>query len=380
MPLVSPQFIVLDTATLVKASRDYWSPNESLREKARTFIARLRDSGVYITFTLTHVLELLRHQDDSVVRDRLKFLQRLPFIAWLRPYDRNWFPGGISTLLRRELHAVVHDAKRDWRAIIDHVRIDLLETGVGAEMFVDDDHLWSTLRTEAQRDQQNDRYVASITRTDLGNIDSLTLAEARKMPKRTKAERHEFMQRFAAIIHMQLEQHGDRRLEDPQGAAFDFANRTVKHVDELEAAGGDLYEQLLKYRGIPQEFVTDDMTFGDIRNLIEYKGHLAILSESLDPPATVTVRDVPPETLPSYVVERRLAGIQRKATRVSGSDLGDGYIAPLTLYADGVEVDKRTYEYLTQMKRDCPAIAGVLGHFFRSADYAEIPDRLGRVA
>ena len=201
-----------------------------LRDKARTFVARLRDRSVYITFTLTHMFEVLRHQDESVVRDRLGFLQELPFIAWLRPYDRNWFPGGILDLLRRELHAVVHDEKRDWRAIVDHVRTDLWETGVGSEMFVDDDRLWSVVRTESQRQQRNERYVASVARTDPGNANDLTVGEARQLPKRPKAQRLAFMRRFVATMKVQLEQHGDQRLEATQEVAAAFANARLVSV------------------------------------------------------------------------------------------------------------------------------------------------------
>lgn len=112
MPLIHPRFILLDTATLANMSRDFWSEQEKLRCKSRDVISRLRDEAWYITFTLAHVQELLSHEDDSVVRGRIAFLRQLPFIAWLRPYDRNWFPGGIPDLLRRELHCVVHDEKK----------------------------------------------------------------------------------------------------------------------------------------------------------------------------------------------------------------------------------------------------------------------------
>ncbi len=114
MTLIIPRFVVLDSATLGKVSRDYWSPEQTLRDKARLFLARLVDQAVHITVTFTHVCELLRHNDESVVRERLAFLRALPLIAWLRPYDRNWFPGDIPDLLRKELHAAVHDGKRDW--------------------------------------------------------------------------------------------------------------------------------------------------------------------------------------------------------------------------------------------------------------------------
>lgn len=377
MPLARPHFVVLDSATLGKASRDYWSQESTLREKARAFLARLVDQAVYITFTFTHVCELLRHNDQSVVRDRLRFLKALPLIAWLRPYDRNWFPGDIPDLLRKELHTVVHDSKRDWRAIVEHVRTDLWETGTGGEMFVDDDHLWSVLQQEFQRQEKNEQYVASVARTDPGNINDLTVGEAKQLPKRPKEERLAFMRRFAATMRKQLECHGDPRLERPHEVAADFATRRLDDLGRFEAGDGDPIQLMLEYHGVPADLVTDDMTVGDVGALAVYSKQLNLLSEGLRPRAPVSLRNIPANTLPSYVLERRLAAVQRKAFRVSGSDLGDGHIAPLVLYADGVEADKRTCEYLTQVQRACPAIAGLMGHFFRSTDYAEIPDRCG---
>ena len=377
MPLARPQFIVLDSATLGKASHDFWSSNSVLRDKARTFVTRLQDRGVYITITTTHVLELLGHGNDSVARNRLKFLQELPLIAWIRPYNRNWFPGSFLDLLLRELHAVVHDAKSGWRSIVEHVRTDLWETGLGSEMFVDDDRLWSAVRKEAQRQVPSGQYVASISRTDPGNINTLTIGEVKQLPKRPKAKRDAFMRRFVETMNVQLQQHGDRRLNDSENVARTFTDGVIRDIDLAEAAGGDAIEQMLEYRGIPQDLVTDDMTVGDVGQLAVYIEQLKIITPELRPRAVVTVHDIPLETLPSYVLEHRLVTTQRKAIRVSGSDLGDGNIAPLVLYADGVEVDRRTHEYLKQVRRACPAIAGLMGQFFSSADYAEIPDQCG---
>lgn len=67
--------------------------------------------------------------------------------------------------------------------------------------------------------------------------------------------------------------------------------------------------------------------------------------------------------------------VQRKAERVSGSDLGDGHIAMLTFYADAVEVDKRTREFLSQVRRADPTLGSLMCTFFSSSDYAEIPNR-----
>src|SRR5262245_48976195 len=136
MTLILPQFVVLDTATLGRVAKDYWDEAKAPRDKARDFLGALLDSGTHIVFTLTHVLEILRHDQAKTARDRIRFLRAIPLIAWLRPYDRSWFPGGLPDLLQREIDAVIRQSTHDWRSIIDHVRPELWETGTGAEMFV----------------------------------------------------------------------------------------------------------------------------------------------------------------------------------------------------------------------------------------------------
>jgi hypothetical protein len=375
MRLMTPRILVLDSATLGKAARDYWSREASLRAKVRTFITRLTGHGIYIALTFTHVCELLRHNDERIVRDRLSFLRALPLIAWLRPYDRSWFPGGAPDLLRRELHAVVHADKREWRDIVQYVRMDLWETGTGSEMFVDDDDLWFTLREELLRRHPKEFYVASVLRTDPGRIHDLTVGESASLPRRSKEERRAYMPRFAAALKAQLERHGDRRLESGQ-AAIAFSNSMIRDVQRFEEQGGDLIVRILEHYDVPRELVTPDMTVLDVGALAAYIAQLKLFCRAMRPPVTVSVRDVPPDALPSYVVEHRLAAIQRQAARVSGSDFGDGHIAPLTLYADGVEVDKRTCEYLTRVQRADGRLKALMHPFFRSADYAEMPGRL----
>lgn len=372
MSLARPKLIVLDSSTIGTVSSDYWSSKSTQRDKAKAFITRLQNMGVYISLTLTHVIEILRHENDRVVSDRLKFLQRLPLIAWLRPYDRAWFPGSAPDLMRRELHAVVHEAKSEWRDVIDHVRHDIWETGVGTDIFTDNELLWSSVRAESQQHLLSERYVSSVARTDPGNVQEVTIGQARKMAVRPEEERVPFIRGFAARMKKQLEQHGDQRLDNAQGAASAFASERMEDISRFEVGHGDIVDKLLEFHGVPVDLVTDQMTIGEVGQLGVFVKQLALLSEGLRPRVQVTVRDVNQDSLPSYFIQRRLSEVQRKAERVSGSDLGDGHIAPLLLYSDGVEVDKRTHEYLTQVQRAFPRIAELMGKFFRTADYMEI--------
>ena len=67
--------------------------------------------------------------------------------------------------------------------------------------------------------------------------------------------------------------------------------------------------------------------------------------------------------------------VQRKAKRVTGSDLGDRQMAALGFYADFVEVDKRTFEYVKQVRRTHANTDGLLSRFLRSSDYMQITEQ-----
>lgn len=374
MALAKPRIVVLDSATLGKVARDYWAQDVYSKVKARTFITRLQDLGVFITFTLTHVIELLRYNNEQVHRDRLRFLRSIPFIAWLRPYDRNWFPGSIHDLLCRELHVVVHGSARKWRAIVDEVRQDLWETGMGSDMFVENDEFWSNIMRESNHLHEKEKYTASMARTDVGQIKDMKVSEALLLPIRPKEKRGAYIHWFSQEMQRQLDQHGDKRFGYSHKAAIDFANSTLQDVKAIDDMGGELTQRLLECVDVPEEFVSPKMTIGELAELAVYAKRLKMFSRSLRPAVELTMRDVPQGTLPSYVLERKLVSIQRKADRVSGSDLGDSHIAPLIFYADGIEVDKRTCEFLNQVRRKEPKLASLMGLFFPASDYSQIPE------
>lgn len=377
MSLVMPKFVVLDSSTLGKISADYWSEDEKLRDKSRRFLRTLADHGFHITFAYSHVCELLRHDNEQLVRSRMKFLRSLPLVAWVRPYDRNWFPGGPVDLHRRELYAVVHGGARTWPEIIDAVRADLWETGTGEDLFVDDDSFWDLLQADFRRQLHHERYVASIARTAPGNLYDLTLGELTKLPVRSKSDRANFMNWFINDLQMQLERHADKRLTEHRRIASQFAAKTISRVEAFEAAGGDPIQQMLNESGVPTDLLRPETTVAELGELAIYIEQLKLISEELPPNVQVTIRDIPPATLPSYELQHRLSRLQKLAPRVSGSDHGDGYLAMLVLYADAVEVDKRTFEYLQQVLRGNSGMKSLVGQLYRASDYSNLESQFG---
>jgi hypothetical protein len=370
--LALPKIVALDSSTLVKISSDYWSKDANLREKARKFLSELKENGVFVAFTAHHISELLRHERQSIVDERLSFFQKLELIAWIRPYNREWFPGLITDILSYELEYARNQKVPDWVCIINQVRGDLWETGVGYDIFVNDDRLWFCLREESIHLLEKEKQISSIDRTTPEEIKKLTVGDVKKMSILPKEKRGARLRQFIESVRRELELHGDKRLTNTLGVARDFSIRVFEGID-FNGIGEEIITQLLKIKGVPEGCVVDNMTLGDLGELAIFAKRLKDILCNMNLQHNITVRDIPINALPSYAIERKLASIQRKAQKVSGSDFGDRHMVPLVFYADAVEVDKRTWEYLNQIKRDDAQLASLIGDsYFKSEDYGQI--------
>jgi len=244
-------------------------------------------------------------------------------------------------------------------------------------MFVDnDDGLWAEFRKQAQQGLVNEKYISSIRRTDPGEIEHIKLSDIKKWPKRSKAERKGFIKQFISNLSSQITNHGDKNIDSPLQAASTFAANSFGNVEEAEALGIDVEELLFNPPHIPQHLITEKTTVGQLGELEVISSLYKTLGEGLQPPSEITLHNTPLDAIPTLALERKLSAIQRKADRVSGSDLGDGHIATMTLYADFVEVDKRTLEYIRQLNKGDAKYSEIMGHAFRSPYYHEIPGKI----
>jgi hypothetical protein len=376
-----PKFLALDSSTLGKIARDHWSGRADKLAKAKSLIAQLLDANVYIVLSYTHVCELLRHDDVGVAKERVTWLGTLPMVAWIRPYSGHWWVGGMGDIALRELSAIVHNTAVDWTEIFNHVRPDLLETGVGSEMFVDRPEFWSMVRSHAQQNLDNQIYIASLARSDWAGAYSRKFKEFEPLgevpPSNTQATNLQAM-KMTHAIERDLIEHGDKRISASY-AAMEFVSDLMKDLGEIESIGGNPYHAIMEHFGIPKEMVTPNTSIGEIGEMGIHAAHLKLLAAALKPQVPVSIRDVTPNSLPSFTVERELLRDQHGADRVDGSDLGDCHLVPLALYLDAVEVDKRTHDHVRKMRKRNTKIAEHLRHVFRCSDYGRITAELAKL-
>ena len=379
MILAKPKLISLDSSTLGKVAKDYFSSDAQRRLDARTFIEQLTELGVYVALSLTQIIEVIRHQNDVVTTNRLRFLARLPLIAWVRPYDNSWFVGSAVSIAVRELHSLVHEGASNWSDIVSITRERLWETGTGKDMFVEENPVWNILVGEARKYQSDEQYISSIAKSDPEGLFDRKLSELFSLPRRPIEKRREYFGQFASKMTANIKTHGDKRIsdEEAQSISTDFALDTIERIENYEAQGGDVLQNILQNSGVPASLINHNMTMGEFGELCVLASKLKMAADKINPPIKITLESYGPEALPSMTLDRRLAAIQQNEQRVSGSDLGDGHISVLSLYCDAIEVDKRTLPFLNRIRRDDTGLDKLMGTLFRKPDYRLIPKTLG---
>ena len=210
----------------------------------------------------------------------------------------------------------------------------------------------------------------------MGGVSNMTMEQTRKMPRRPKEEWAAYGGEFFREVHRQLVVHGDNRLDKKAEVAMDFAKGTFSRIRHIQPDAIDPFNEIVKRSGIPAQLVGPKTTVEEIGELAVYVEQLRLLGDVLVPPRKLTPLEIPIAALPAYVLERGLSARQQRAEHVDGSDLGDSHIASLLLYADAVQVDKRTYHHLEHLQRHSRKLGKLMCPFFRIGDYSKIPDRL----
>ncbi len=366
--------IAIDSSVLGKILDDCASSDAKRRERSTRFIEAIKTRGLWIGIAWTHVIELVRHGNQQVAAARVRALRSLPRIACLRAYNCSSFVGADMHLVQREMHSWLYLGLRDWEEIVTHTRQDAWTFGDGASMIPPTtDRAWGAFRELAISDIQHEKMVASIARTDPGKIGSRSLFELRSAKPRSLQSRTDFLPSFVQDLAGQLLQHGDRGLAGARRVAKEFAARSFGRVDRVEATGGDPSSICLYHPGVPETMLDRRTTCSEFGELTVVAELLAVVGEGLNPPAKLSLHNVELDAVPTLAMERVIRTIQRKAPIVSGSDVGDRALVMLAIYADFVVVDKRTHEFVRQLRATAPRLGKLLGRVVKCRSYTDLP-------
>lgn len=298
---------------------------------------------------------------------RLRLIRQLPFVAWLRSFRSSEapIPGAAFDIDAYELEALVREPSLNWSQIIDAVRPNVIQCGSGAAAASAFSEHLEFLGTLSRAVQQRGQEVVSLDRAGDSWMQSRTLRQLSEYGLHRRDEMPQALQEQAKALKQQLVDHGENRLTDHDKVAREFTRSIGTAVGSLTAESvAALSQQICRRFGVPADRVTPDTTVGEIGEMAIFAGQLRKLASRLGFASDeLTLKEVPPNACPSWVLRRELRNRQAKAERVQGGDLNDAYLAAMVLYIDLVQVDKRTHEQLRQIVASQAEIASHCRNF-----------------
>lgn len=366
-----PRLLALDSATLGKLAADYFHPSDHRRETAREFLSALDRQGLILSVSFEHLVELLRHQNDDTVIQRLKFLQSLEMLAWVKSSQKTFLPGNCLDIDLLEVRCVIDRQVRDHQLVVDSVRQTLWQVGRGIDLIGHVDSFWDVMREAARWLGHDSKETASIARSDSGSMRNRKLREIDGQPLKSLRQYQQAVNSLAVDMTTQLTRHGDKQLSDADAVTRDFYEDVQSDIDKMSSESGDALTAILTFFGMSREDISLDMTVSEVSDLWHFRQYLKLLQRRNNGGPPFGQKDILPEQLPSWTFRNQLTLAQNMADRVEGSNLIDARLAGLGLYADAVEVDKRTAEYLTQLRRR-HSIGNLLNLTFRCSGYTGV--------
>jgi hypothetical protein len=354
-----PQAITLDTSLL-----GVWAQDWTLaKPRALGMVKSLLRSNARLLLTIHHVVELLGHGSDEVVAGRVAFVRSLEQAYWVKPRCDEGI-GGAPDLVDLEVLAKSADSSASYGMILSRTRPEALRFGgIG--------HVVSLLEapeiiTYARDRVRRRRIVQSLSWTKVlgpGATEELGEAQQRPVSLTTLLSRFHRQERQMAS---QLEDVGDKKLTGHAKAAKDFFDELRRHVRAVARDGLVRPADALREMGI-EEAELGGVTSVDIlagRNI--WKRQSEIIARSAGLPAS-TVERMRTRDVPSLYLAERIADCQRRDPRASGGNPDDARLACLSLYAGLTTVDKRTAEFVRQIRKNVSALDTVMGRVMRMA-------------
>lgn len=370
-----PRYIALDTSHIAQWVRDR-SSGEPGRAAARGFERWLEQSGYVPLLCLHHLEELAKHDNESVVLGRLRFIGGLKFVAWIANAggaDRS--TGTIVSLLAEEAKAALESPGQSVIQVRDRAMARLVHVGTGEDILGPDPDIWLAMQPAFLENAAKAREVMALARSsvvDISDMKMSALMNGRVSPGDEIERRLDLMARtFAADIARR----GDQRISDPGEMANRFMGSVRELAQPVPDGAAELVLRSLACQGVCADDIGPESTVGEMLDLGMFRSQLRIVGPAIgaSPAALATLRM---DQLPSWSISRALERHAQELPERKGSECNDAHLACLSAYADVTFVDKRTLENFRRALRKDKLLARLARRVERASSYRDIPSIL----
>jgi len=376
MSIIRPKFIALDSSHLATLAGDLCSSDGERRKAAAAFLETLTNCNGILLLCWHHFEELLRHGDDAVVDQRVKFFRSLPIVASIAPVTGDDAPGSIVDIFAFEVAEAFKDPDANTVTIRDRVRQKLFRCQTGEKAVGPFAAYLGPMREEFRRREETSREIVAISQSTYLGVGKTKMAGWLKGQWRSPEDAERRVTRMTELLADDVGQRGDKRIADPSAVAMQFMETVRAEARKAQRADEHPAAIALLPKDVDSSEIGAEMTLDQLGDLAAFRRQLRSINDILGLPWFALTKRVSETRLPSGLIQSTLRRHRQDLPERKGSELNDRYLVCLAPYADVTYVDKRTHEWVTRARRASPEFAGLVHRVEKASGHAEIMRQL----
>lgn len=371
---LKPILVAFDSSILIDISKDFYHEEGEKKQKASEILKYIEQSAIVPVVTWHHIEELLAYSNEHVALNSLNIFKYFPVVAYLKCLSIPNHAGSIIDIEVLEIKNVLNNKKISLKNNVNKTKQHLFEYCSGSELIEPYIQNASILRYHILSRENKKKEIASISRANSIRSKETNVSTLRNGKFRSPDEAYRILEQMRINLERELKLKGDKKLNSPEESSTNFLTEVFESGMEMLNSNGSVEERFLKSFGLTVEETKNFQKLEQIQYLAIFKKRREIISRSLSINERLKVSELKEEKCPSWLLWKELNKIRVEAEKASGSDLNDGYLAALVYYVDVTIVDKRTNEYLSQVKRKHKHIAELMRKFVKLPNYTYLPN------
>jgi hypothetical protein len=315
MTLFKSKIIAPDSSHWAKWIDAALSSDFQRRTEARQFHHQLLEAGRIPLLSWHHLEELLSIENDECARDRIEFIQNLPFVAFLRLPSDEVGLGGITDILAAEAIAAVEGAN-DALSVRNRAKHMLLKVGSGTDAIGDAGWVWQVVRSDFTARNAESKKVVAIASFHPFD-DQRTIGEISKGTIRAEAEFETKAKELHSALLSSVRLKGDRRILDAKAIADDFIDEVLALRPPLGMSVRELLVTALTAQGVDEWEVKDECKLSELNGLARFRTKLRIVASKTGMPFE-KLKSIEKERLPCWLIEDALNAHGQKRRELKG--------------------------------------------------------------
>lgn len=368
------KFISLDPSNINDIANDYFNSDSEKQQKSILFINKLNNSGYKIIFSLTHILELLATKNRIKIDNSLRIITLLDNIAIIKSKFEPNSLGAIIDIETFEIEYIL-SSKYTMEEVIDLTKKSLYSFIPGNVLIHIINQEKNTYRDYAQKMNKRHKEIAFLSHSnsiDLHNDNKLIDFENLKI---NSPEMQLIIKKYLKNkLLLETKLRGDKKMKNHEIVVNEF----IQSLD-FSKETANIKKNFLDENNITENEYNQLKTSEDYEYLCIFKERLKTISNSLDNSIKSEIFSLKEKDCPTWLLWKNLHKIRKKSlknNRIEGGNVNDSFLINFILYADITVVDKRTFEYLNQLKKQNLNILPYINTYIKVSKYYEILDYL----